>query len=71
MFEIVPLFKPAAVNCVSSGIKWIQVDEPVTHENTRNSSHNGDLDKVYDPVRKNTGMPHRGNGIVMDHLDKP
>jgi len=71
MFEIVPLFKPAAVNCVSSGIKWIQVDEPVTHEYTRNSSHNGDLDKAYDPVRKNTGMPHRGNGLVMDHLDKP
>jgi hypothetical protein len=60
MFEIVPLFMPAAINCVSHGIKWIQVDEPVTMESTRASSHNDDLKKTYDPIRVNNTMPHRG-----------
>jgi hypothetical protein len=67
MFEIVPLFNPTAVNCVSYGIKWIQLDEPITIESTRASSHNGDLDKVYDPIRKNNNKPHRGAGPTISH----
>jgi hypothetical protein len=53
VFEIPPPLAPEIVNVTSNGVKWLQVDVPVTMESTRASSYNCDLKKEYDPIRTN------------------